>query len=226
VLRIVRPDKRVLPGSVAGAPDTNFQAVWLIDGRPSYPYKKTGGISVTVTPDVARTYDVIGVTRHLVPAAGTVTVNGHVVTMPAYGGDGLSRAGSLVITPESTGASFAVSTSGTTIGDLWVGESFTLNDFQMRRTLAPSELVPWEAALGPYIDGYSEIQTVSGLISCTNAQFAQVVAWSESTRKGALPSLVIFDEGTWLCLMKWTEAHWENQHGVQLTLVKFPDTDW
>ena len=231
------PHKRVLPGTVGGDTlDSNFTREWLIDARPYFPVKKTGAsLTLSVTPDAARTVSLLGLINHTVSATNTVTVGSlGTITVPAWGVVGIAFNAATLIAPTSTGAGpFNVTVSGNgepavIIGDLWLGESIELPDFLSMRDLDPGETFGWESGLQPNYDGFSDIRRYSGQIVLTDEEYEDLQLWYRGSRKGTMPSLVVLDQTdeVLLCQMNYTEKHGELHHFIQLELVELPRPEW
>ena len=235
---IVPPNKRVKLGSVSGGADATFLDRWLLDGRPAYPYKQTGGISAVVTPDVARNVNVLGVARHLVPAGATVDFGGlGTVTIPTWATNDISyNAATLLPTLVSSGGSFSVSSSGTLIGDLWVGEGFELPDFLMGVARTPGALKEWPSeGQGPYIQGIATRRAYEGSTILTEAQFRTLDDCYVATFDGSLPSLFILkdpDVPTWrtdeviLGVFHYVNRHQEGKRFTDVSIFEIPNTTW
>ena len=231
MIRYVRPDKRVHSGSVSGGADTDFQDDWLIDARPSFPAKKTGAITWTVTPDIVRNVDTFAIVNHFVTATSTVTfsIGSATITVQTWGEDGIPfNDGVVIASPVSTGATFTVAGTNLLIGDLWVGLSETLPDLLQKRELDPGETFDWESGLQPNYDGYSETRRFTGTIVLNASQWTQFKSWYRSTRKGTEPTLIFLGEtDEWLLAkFNYTATHEEGYHWVNLEIVEIPRTEW
>lgn len=232
----MRPDERAYPGSVSGSVDADFVAAHLIDGRPSFPVKKTGGsISLAVTPDAARNVNGFAAVNHAVRAAVNIAIGGiGTLTPSTWGEDGIPFNPFQLLTAAVALGTPTVSVTGNVdpviIGDLWLGTLRTLDgDFLHARQLEPGEAFTWESALAPYDDGESEPRRLSGSVVLSDSGFADLQAWYRSTRRGARPSVVVPDSSVndaWLAVIQYREAHTEGWHMVELDVLEIPRTRW
>lgn len=203
----VRPDEMFGLNSddVTGTVDDTYEATNLVDGRPSFPVRRTGGVGLwTVNGDAAEV-GLVCIGHHMLDAGLVVNITGSVtttVTIPAYGANGIPLNGVRILGAAVTGViSLTVSVAGNSgpviIGELCAGKvrtlprtlardtRFTHRDF---RTMRAGDM----AWIPPYDKGiYNRVWSGSGLFTTTQKDEAQ--AWFESQRSGSKPSLIVPD---------------------------------
>src|SRR5688500_15660686 len=82
-MRLVSPHRSILFAPVTGSVDATYTKDWLTDGRPDYPVRKTGDLSLAIAPSPAVSVDVIAVCLHNIRQAASINLTGDVTnTIP------------------------------------------------------------------------------------------------------------------------------------------------
>lgn len=243
-MRLVLDAERV-NATVTGSVDEDFLPQWLMDARHGFPAKKTGGLSLTVTPDGSYPLvDVLSAVNTNMNGAANVVVGGHgTIVSPALGADGIAKNGvKLLTSPVTVSGGFTVtapngSGGAAVIGELWVGKSHILEnvqaagrmDFLMGRQFDPGKPFKWETALPPYDDGMSAPRRWRGQVILKNTGFDELVSWYEATRKGSRPTLFMMSDTAVeapLCVWQYEDTYNEKLHFVSLEILEIPRTEW
>lgn len=188
-------------GAVTGTVDAEYTAGDLVDGNPWNPVRRTGAASFCVTPTAARTIGLLAICNHNLPAATVVTFGGQIsgtVTVPAAGADRIPNQPFTTIASVTNVTSITVSvgslSNASVIGEAWSSTLHALpKQLRVPFDWDRSKPFEWEGA-PPYDVGEADPWRVSGQILLNATQLADVQAWSESTRRGSLPSLIVLDE--------------------------------
>jgi hypothetical protein len=188
---------------VSGTVDAGYVNTWLTDGRPSFPVRRTGTLSLTVTPSAAKMVDVIALNHHNVRAAATVTLGGSLSsTIPtvAEPPDAIfPNIYRLLTTPVSV-SSLVLGISGNTvpvITSLYAGPSHTITPLRLGRVRDPSVTFEWEGEMltqAPYDPGISDPRRWRGDCVIDETELQEVEDWYLSTRRGTRPTLIIPDD--------------------------------
>jgi hypothetical protein len=203
--RYMRPDELMtLNGSIVATAETSYQAAWIGDGRPGFPFK---GVSSSLSAVVVgSTKNVSGFVlgHHNVYAPNSITISGiaSMVAPPI-------QANSINLNPWVSCAttsinSFTLAITNNSAGKLIIGELFAGT---LRSTttglIQKSVTFDYEAGfidLDAEFDGQSgydkgfERRFLTGVLRCNSTDQAAIEAWWKSTRGTSLPSVIIPDD--------------------------------
>jgi hypothetical protein len=237
-----RPDERVVGVGVTGTVDADFDAAWLLDGRHSFPIKRTGALALQATLADPIDADLFAITHHTVEedvdvlvkkGASTVAT----VTPGAWGADGiafnpfvrLEDPVTLGDSPTTVDLTSSGNAGAYVIGEAWIGIARELDEFAPDLEYDPGLPFPWETQLAPVDDGLSEPRRLRGELMLDPTQYGDLQAWYQSTRKGVLPSLVIPDatvNDAWLATISYTSRQKAGFFFVTLEIVELQRTRW
>lgn len=188
---------------VTGTVDAGYVNTWLTDGRPSFPVRRTGTLTLTVTPASAKMVDLIALHHHNVDGGATVTLGGSLSsTIPtvAEPPDGIfPNIYQLLTTPVSV-SSLVLGIAGNTdpvTTSLYAGLSHTLTPLRLGRVRNPSVPFEWEGETltqAPYDPGVADPQRLRGDCVIDETELQEVTDWYLSTRRGTRPTLIIPDD--------------------------------
>jgi hypothetical protein len=246
-MRYVRGDESLLFEPVSGTVDATYDEDWLTDGRPNFPVRTTGNLSLTVTPGATLTgVDVIAIHHHAVKQAATITLSGSVSsTIPtaAWPPDDIPKNWFRKLTTPVSVSSLGLAVTGNTdpviIGGLFAGKSRTLEEFLMLgRTVDPGQPFRWEGEYGtvpPYDSGNGPQRRMTGQAYLTDAGLDDVEAWYLSTRSGTIPTLIIPEDDVndaWLVTFHYTAQDFANaerpnaRYSVNFEFAEIPRVRW
>lgn len=244
----LRPDESLWGGSASGAVAADFDAAWLVDGRPGRPAK---GASGTVSwgiqaPSAIAGFSIIAVCNHNVDAGRDIEITGDVtatLTVPAWGKDGIPLNPFALVTPASL-SSFSVDVAGNSapvvVGEVVGGPARTLErQLRLESNFEALEPLAWDGRFGsvpPYDEGTAS-RMLKGTTFVTGQGYADIQAWYESTRRGTRPTLIVPDSATndaWLVTFKWAAAplkvpsstYADQVWRVELEFYEVPRTRW
>lgn len=243
----VRPDESLLGSSVAGTVDATYTADWLTDGRPAYPVRRTGNLSLAMTPvgSPAPSCDVFAVHHHNLDAAATITLSGDVsTTIPTDGvppdlirNNWYRRITAPVPVDSLTLA--ITGNSGPIVTSFYAGLGRELETpLFLGRGIEPSEPFAWEGEArlqAPHDPGYAEPRRLRGECVLTEDGLTDVRDWYASTRRGTRPTLIIPDENyndAWLVVFRYTAQDFapgdypDALHAVTFEFVEIPRLRW
>lgn len=238
----VRSDEQfTLYGAVSGGADTNYLDDWLVDGRPGRPARAASGSQTWTITNTAKNVSIVAICNHNVDAARTITIGGDISASTA--GPAL-QAHAIPLNPWVSVALTSVSsmTVGVSsnsvplvIGEVIAGTRRTLErQLLTRPSFTPSYRVLEHASefdsLMPYDKGLTS-RTLQGRVIVTDSGLADIVAWFDSTRGGARPTLIVPDstvQDAWV--VKFTGFSFEpdkaNVNHVELAFEEFPRSRW
>lgn len=242
IFRYSRPDESFVGGSASGSVDTDFTANSLVNGAPGDPVKKTGGLSMTATGLASISVGVVAAINTNA-AAGSITIGGGVtatITVPALGATNAVPLNPYALVTPVSASSVTVATSGSVMGELWVGTIRTLErGLMVEADLGNADNFEWEGDFGsiPPNDNGVEWRTLSGTAVVSETGLADIQAWYRSTRRGTLPSLIIPFDGVndaWLVTFTYSVAiTWKHPSGgtgsiykVRFDFKEMPRSRW
>lgn len=228
-----------LTGTASGSVDTDFLPEWVIDERISFPVKKTGGLSLSVSGASVVNADLFAILFHTVASGQNVTFGAHAtIVTPALRADAIAfNAFKLLPTPVAVqNFTFAAPGAAPVVGSIWVGPSRTLTgpfntptNFLMGSTEEPSRAFSWESRLAPYWDNESAVRRKRGKVILNATGYQELKTWHESQKKGAEPSVVIFDPNMndiWYTIFEYSVEFNEGHYFATLEFVEIPLTAW
>lgn len=242
IFRYSRPDESFVGGSASGSVDADFTASSLVNGAAGDPVKKTGGLSMTATGLAAVNVGVVAAINTNA-AAGTITIGGGVtasITVPALTATNAVPLNPYALVSTVSASSVTMSTSGSVMGELWVGAIRTLErGLMVDADMGNEETYEWEGEFGsiPPNDTGVEARTLTGTAVVSETGLAEIQAWYRSTHRGALPTLIIPFDGVndaWLVTFSYSVAiTWKHPSGgtasiykISFTFKELPRTRW
>ena len=238
------PDQSLIGSTVTGTVDADFFADWLTDGRPGYPVKATGTLSLAIAASPAVSVGIVAAINHNLDSGNTVDLTGDVtatITAPAARRHAIPRNPYALVAPAVPVSALTVAVTGNSVpvvlGEFWGGTLYTLEwPLLTEPDYDPGEPFEWEASLPPYDDG-QEVRRLAGETYLSDVGLADVEGWWESTRRGTQPSLIVPDSlvnDAWLVTMRYSvQSIWlhdtdptQSLHHVQFEFVELPRTRW
>lgn len=209
----VRPDKNwALFGNVStgGATDPDHQLSWLVDGRPGFPLRITGGTAAIQITKAAAGVNVVAICHHLLDPLLSVALSGDItdaLIIPAYPPNGVPynawkrvSAGSPPSVNDLT-LTITGNSGDILIGEVIAGEALVLDPslqiesarFGVRRYLGASsgnEL----SGIPPYSEG-ARSRPLSGSQHYDTATLQAILDWfdSQDAYPYPVPSLLMVD---------------------------------
>lgn len=220
---------------VPAAIDATYEPNWLVDGAPGTPLQRTGDLSAVITPPSTEMIDIFALVNHTVNVSAGIS-GGATATIPgaALDGEGIRYNSFARIAPVSVSSDITLAISGNAspiiIGELYGGLAIEFEDYEL--DLDPGDPFEWEgefSSIPPYDSGLSHPRRLTGEVVMTAAQFAQVKAIYDSTRRGSRPCLVIPDEDVQdaICaLFKYRARYEATLYFVSLEVIEVPRTRW
>lgn len=242
LFRYSRPDESFMGGSGSGSVDTDFSASSLVNGSPGDPVKKTGGLSMTATGLGTISVGVVAAINTNA-AAGSITIGGGVtatITVPALTATNAVPLNPYALVTPVNASSVTVTTSGSVLGELWVGTIRTLErGIMVDADVTNEETFEWEGEFGsiPPNDNGVEARTLTGMAVVSETGLADIQAWYRSTRRGTLPTLIIPFDGVndaWLVTFSYSYTiTWKHPttnagsiYKVSFTFKELPRSRW
>lgn len=241
------PDESLIGATVTGTVDDDFFAEWLTDGRPGFPVKTTGDLSLSVALASPVAVGIVSPINHTITPGNTLDLGGDItgsIAALAARRHGIARNPFALIaqtSPATPVSNLTVGVSGNTgavvLGELWAGAVYELEwPLFSEPDFDPGQPFEWESSLPPN-DDMQEIRRLAGDTLLSDVGLAQVEGWWESTRKGTLPSLIVPDSlvnDAWLVTMRYVpHSIWlhdtdplQSLHNVHLEFVELPRTRW
>ena len=228
-----------LRGSVSGTVDATYSASWAVDGRPSYPVRRTGSAGAWTITGTAQDVGILVVGHHLLDAALSVAVSGDItntVVIPTYGANGIPFNGYRLITTVPSVDEVTFTVTGNTgaaviIGELVAGKARTLpgtlskhtgfvrNNFRADRPLDKAWIPPYDRGM--------VAEQWTGTLLLTSAQRLELLAWEESQKSGTQPSVIVINS---LALFGFVEVGQQIPIGqlwkIDMRFVELPRTRW
>jgi len=214
----IRPDKNwALFGTVSdGSPsdgDPDHELSWLVDGRPGFPLRLTGGTAQIVITNPLGAVNLVAICHHLLTAGLSVGITGDVVgtiQIPAYPVNGVPFNAWDTVSPGSPQGSpegvdrLTITITGNTgdivIGELVAGDALAL-DPSLRIDTAAFGLRSFVngvqnplSGIPPYSDR-AEARTIRGSQYYPQATLDAILEWyrAQDAYPYPVPSLLIVD---------------------------------
>lgn len=198
-----RPDERL--DAATGPVDLTYEAAWLVDGKPSYPVRKTGADASYDVTGTAQEVGILAVCNHLLAAGLSVVISGDVsesLTVPAYDANGIPNNAYEIITPVADVNNLTVGVTGNSgpaviIGEFIAGKARTVpltlarNTNWRRNTFAADR--PIDRTWIPGYDKGMVADQWTGTMQVTAAMRDEVLAWEASQLSRTRPSFVVVD---------------------------------
>lgn len=234
----VRPD-RVFGTSVSGTVDSTYQAAWLVDGRPSYPVRRTGANAEFVITGTATDVNFLALGYHSLDAALSVAISGDItnsLTIPAYGSNSIPVNAYKSITLVSGVDSLTLTVTGNTgaaviIGEFAAGTASTLPGTLSRHTgfrrQTFSAQRPIDRAWIPAYDKGLEGDEWTGTLLLTSAQRDTLLAWEQSQKSRTRPSIVVINSAAmWGFIEVGNQIPVGSLWKIDVRFVEIPRTRW
>lgn len=204
--RYMRPDEfMTLNGSIVTSVESTYQAAWLCDGRPGYPFKSVSSTVSAVVVGTSRPVSAYVVGNHNV-YNNSITITGGA---PASLAAPTTRANSIQRNPwteisTATISSFNLAITNNAAGKIIIGELFAgplrRTTFGLQQRSVDFDFDAGVIDLDAEFDaqtGYdkgTESRILTGIFRANAQDQLDLEAWWESTRGSTLPSVIIPDE--------------------------------
>jgi hypothetical protein len=235
-MRLVLADDSWMFAPVSGTTDSEYVNTWLTNGDPYRAVKKTGTLSLTVTPAVPVSVDLYAVINHTIEQAATITIGGSLsqgISTAAWPRNRIPRNWyRRLTTPVSVStASITVSGNGNPvyIGEFYGGLSHDVGEFLNNVETDPGQPFAWEMFKPPYDSGVNRPRRKSGQVILSAADFAIVEALELGSYNGTRPSLAVFDDAVndvWLCNFSYKVKKNEGWFFCDFEFVEIPSVRW
>lgn len=239
-MRMVSPHRSLLFAAVSGTVDADYQAAWLTDGRPGFPVRRTGDLSLTVTPAASKLVDVVAVCHHNIRQAASIALGGSLSsTIPtvAHPPDGIPHNWYRRLAEPVSVATLELDVTGNTdpivIGELVAGLSWAPEaGIRSGRQVDGGEPFAWEGEFSvtpPYDPGVAAPRRLSGELALTGDEWSEFLAIHAAQRNGTRPVLLIPDDtvnDAWLAVFRFGDSLVGGTHFVTLEAVEIPRVRW
>lgn len=234
-------------GTVTGTVDSTYDPDWLVDGRTSYPVRRTGSSISLAIAGSAQDVDTLVMGHHNIRPAATINITGDItttLTVPTWPSNNIPLNAYRILGATVSGVdALTLAVTGQTESSCIIGEfcaglgqslpltlhrasRFSEDDFRVSRPRDMAHIPPFDRAL--------KASTWTGTGLLTTAQVATVRDWQDATRSNTRPSVIIAE------FLGSTEAKFvefvglsdiapvpaTGMYAVQLTFNEFPRSRW